>query len=156
MRKFIVGIKKPFHWTDRILRVLPIFRKRQYLRQLTRFAISGTLFSFVDFGIYIFLTRIFLFWQAHYLWANFISMSVGAIGGFILNKHWVFNYRGGKIAFQYLQFWIVGGIGGMVFYQALLAFFVESAHIYDIIAKAIAAVMVMFFRFSVQKFWIFK
>ncbi len=155
-KKIILKTKKLFFWADSFLLKLPIIGKHLYLRQLTKFIIAGGLFTLVDFAVYIVLTRAFLFWQTHYLWANFIAMSVGAIGSFILNKKWVFKDRGDKIFSQYLKFWIVGAIGGMVFYQFLLAFFVETVHLYDLLAKAFAAIIVLFFRFGIQKFWIFK
>ena len=156
IKKFILKTQKLFYWADGFLLKLPIIGRRLYLRQLIKFIISGGLFTLVDFAVYIVLTRGFLFWQTHYLWANFIAMSVGAIGSFILNKAWVFKDRGDKIISQYVKFWIVGAIGGMIFYQLLLAFFVETTHLYDLLSKALAAIIVLFFRFGVQKFWIFK
>ncbi len=155
-KRFFLNIKKLFSWTDRLLFKLPIVGKHLYLRQLTKFIISGGSLTLVDFAIYIFLTRVFLFWQTHYLWTNFIAMSVGALASFILNKTWVFKDKGDNIASQYIKFWVVGAAGGMVFYQYLLFAFVEYFSVYDILAKAFAAFIVLFFRFVIQKFWIFK
>lgn len=155
-KRDFLNIKGLFFWIDRLLFKLPIIGKRLYLRQLVKFVISGGLLTLVDFAVYIFLTRVFLFWQVHYLWANFISMSVGAIASFILNKTWVFKDKGDNIASQYIKFWVVGAVGGMVFYQFLLFYFVELAGLYDILGKAFAAIIVLFFRFAIQKFWIFK
>lgn len=141
---------------DSLLYRIPIIGKRFYLRQFSRYIFSGGAMTFVDFGAYIFLTRAFLFWQTHYLWANFISMSVGAIGSFILNKNWVFKHQGKKIVSQYIMFWLIAAAGGMIFYQILFVFFSQIASIYDILSKAMAAIIVLFYRFVVQKFWIFK
>lgn len=152
----ILRAKKLFYWIDSFLYKIPIIGKRAYLRQLSKFIIAGGLVTLVDFAIYICLTRSFLFWQTHYLWANFISMSIGAVGSFILNKNWVFKNKKEKIVSQYMQFWIIGGIGGMVLFQILFAVFVEIILIYDILAKVFAAIIVLFLRFIIQKFWIFK
>lgn len=156
MKKLILKIKGLFFWADNFLFKIPIIGKRLYLRQLVKFVISGGLLTLLDFAIYIFLTRVFLFWKNHYLWANFISMSIGAAANFILNKNWVFKDQGRNVASQYLKFWVIGGLGGMVFYQFLLYVFVETGNVYDLLGKALAAVIVLFFRFVVQKFWIFK
>lgn len=155
-KRNFLNIKGLFSWIDRLLFKLPIIGKRIYLRQLAKFIIAGGLITILDFIIYIFLTRAFSFWRLHYLWANFISMSLGAGVSFYFNKNWVFKNKGKQVVSQYLKFWIVGGIGGMVFYQYLLFAFVEYFSIYDILAKAFAAFIVLFFRFFVQKFWIFK
>ena len=155
-KRDFLNIKGLFSWIDRFLFKIPFIGKRLYLRQLSKFIIAGGLVTVLDFIIYIFLTRAFSFWLLHYLWANFVSMSLGAVVSFYFNKNWVFKDKGKQIVSQYLKFWIVGGIGGMVFYQYLLFAFVEHFSVYDILAKAFAAVIVLFFRFAVQKFWIFK
>jgi putative flippase GtrA len=149
-------IKNFFSFIDRFLFKLPIIGKRLYLRQLSKFVIAGGLVTILDFILYIFLTRVFSFWQTHYLWANFIVLSLAAIVSFYFNKNWVFKDKGKKLLSQYLKFWVIGGVGGMVFYQYLLFVFVESVRVYDILAKAFAAIIVLFFRFVIQKFWVFK
>ncbi|MDD4996104.1 MAG: GtrA family protein [Patescibacteria group bacterium] len=156
MKNPFLKIKELFFWTDNLLYKIPIIGQKLYLRQLVKFIISGGLLTLLDFAVYIFLTRVFLFWQIHYLWANFVSMSVGAVASFIVNKNWVFKNQGKNVASQYLKFWIIGGVGGMIFYQFLLYIFVETGNIYDLLGKALAAIIVLFFRFIIQKFWIFK
>jgi len=156
IKRNFLNIKRFFSWIDRILFKIPFIGKRIYLRQLTKFVIAGGLITILDFAIYIFLTRTFSFWFLHYLWANFVSMSLGAIVSFYFNKNWVFKNKEKKVVSQYLKFWIIGGIGGMIFYQYLFFALVENFSIYDILAKVIAAIIVLFFRFVVQKFWIFK
>jgi len=156
IKRIFLKIKNVFHELDVFLTKIPFIRRKQWSRQLVKFIIAGGLVTLLDFAFYILLTRFFSFWRIHYLWANFVSMSVGAIASFAFNKKWVFNDQGKNIASQYVKFWIVGGLGGMVFYQFLLYAFVETAYLYDILAKALAAIIVLFFRFSIQKFWIFK
>lgn len=156
MIKIILNIGKFFPWIDRFLFKIPFIGKRLYLRQLFKFIIIGGLVTILDFAIYIFLTRAFSFWRLHYLWANFVSMSLGAVISFYFNKNWVFKNKSKRVVFQYLKFWIIGGIGGMAFYQYLLFAFVEHFSFYDILAKAFAAFIVLFYRFFVQKFGVFK
>jgi len=83
-------------------------------------------------------------------------MSIGAIIGYFFNKIWVFQDKRKTVISQYIKFWVVGGIGGMVVYQIIFAFLIESINIYDILSKAITALLVVFLRFIVQKYWIFN
>jgi len=149
-------IKKFFSKIDQLLFKIPLIGPRLYLRQLSKFIIAGAIATGLDFSVYIFLTRCFIFWQAHYLGANFIALSLGAIVSFCFNKFWVFKNKGKKIMSQYLRFWVVGGIGGMIFYQYLLFLFVEHLQCHDLFSKFFSAVIILIFHFSLQKFWIFK
>ncbi len=156
IKKFVLDFKRLFYWIDSFLLKVPIIGPRLYLRQLVKFTLVGGLITIIDFAVYIFLTRVFLFWRDHYLWANFIGMSVGAVASFIANKNWVFKNQGKKVTAQYFKFWLAGGVGGMILYQILLMAFVETLFLYDLLAKALAALIILFFRFVLQKFWIFK
>lgn len=156
LKTLFLSVKKIFYWTDNFLFKIPIIGKHLYLRQLSKFIIAGGLITLFDFAFYIALTRFFLFWELHYLWANFISMSIGAVGSFAINKLWVFNNRAEKVFSQYFKFWIIAGFGGMLLYQGLMTMFVEYMNLYDILGKALAAFITLFFRFGAQKFWIFK
>jgi putative flippase GtrA len=154
--RFLNGIKNIFFWIDGFLYKLPIIGSRLYLRQMVKFIISGGLMTVVDFAVYIFLTRTFIFWREYYFWANLVSMSVGAVGSFILNKKWAFKNTANKGLSQGFKFWLFCGLGGMIIYQFLLVLFVETFSIYDLLSKALAAIIVLFVRFAIQKFWIFK
>ena len=136
------------------IRNLSFIRNHLSIRQFIKFAISGGIFTIVDFSIYILLTRFFLFFSGHYLWANFIGMAVGATGNFILNKNWTFRNKEKKVFVQYIKFWIVA-LGGMVVYQYFFYFFVSQLNLYDLLAKAIVAVLVMLIRFILNKYWTF-
>jgi len=137
------------------VRFLPVIRNHLALRQLIKFAITGGIFTIVDFAIYIFLTRLFLFFEVHYLWANFIGMASGATGDFLLNKAWTFRNHERKVLLQYIKFWVVVVLG-MAIYQYLLLFFVEKIELYDILGKAFSAIIVMLIRFTIHKFWTFR
>lgn len=143
-----------FKLTKIILR-LPIVKKNLYVKQLIKFILVGGLSTLIDFSLYIFLTRFFSFWQAHYLWANFTGMIIASLINFLLNKRWTFKSNGRKILHQYINFCIVL-VFGLFLYQALFGFFVAAMGWYDIIAKALTAFLVMLIRFQLQKFWVFK
>ena len=139
-----------FNW----IRSLPIIRNHLAVRQLIKFTISGGIFTIVDFGVYIFLTRLFAFWYDHYLWANLISIGFSATGNYFVNKNWTFRSCEKNFS-QYIKFWVVVLIG-VAAYQYLLLVLVEKVLMYDLLAKVLTASVVMFLRFLLQKFWVFR
>ena len=142
-------------WIARIISKLPFIRENLYIKQFIKFVLVGVISTLIDFLVYIFLTRFFIFWQAHYLWANFMAMTIASTVNFLLNKKWTFNRSKKKTLHQYINFCIVL-IGGLFVYQFLFGFFVVTLGWYDIIAKAIAAFTIMLIRFHIHKFWVFK
>ncbi|MCD6442257.1 GtrA family protein [bacterium] len=120
-----------------------------------KFILVGAISTLIDFVIYVFLTRFFAFWQAHYLWANFMAMIIASTVNFLFNRKWTFNGGRKKALHQYIRFSIVL-VGGLFAYQFLFGFFVATLGWYDIIGKAIAAFIIMLIRFHLHKFWVFK
>ncbi len=142
-------------WLAKIILRLPFIRKNLYIKQFIKFILVGVISTLIDFLVYVFLTRFFIFWQAHYLLANFMAMIIASTVNFLFNKKWTFNSSRKKTLHQYINFCIVL-IGGLFVYQFLFGFFVATLGWYDIIAKAIAAFTIMLIRFHLHKFWVFK
>ncbi|MBL7054121.1 GtrA family protein [Patescibacteria group bacterium] len=155
MRKLIDIIRQIFGLIDKFLGNISFIHNRLYLRQFVKFAVAGTIATFVDFFIYIFLTRFFLFWESHIFWANFTSMTLAGIMSFVLNKKLVFNDGNSKTLSQYIKFLIISGLGGMAVYQFIFFYSVDYFHFYDLIGKIFAVAISLFYRFLSQKFWIF-
>jgi len=152
-RNLILKLKR--FWLAKIILKLPIIRKNLYVKQFVKFILVGAISTLIDFAVYIFLTRFFAFWQAHYLWANFMAMIIASTVNFLLNRKWTFNGGRKKALHQYIHFSIVL-VGGLFAYQFLFGFFVANLGWYDIIGKAIAAFVIMLIRFQLQKFWVFR
>ncbi|MCF7906721.1 GtrA family protein [Patescibacteria group bacterium] len=142
-------------WPARIVLGLPLVRKNLYVKQFIKFILVGGISTVIDFSLYILLTRFFLFWQSHYLWANFASMFVASLFSFFLNKEWTFSANNKKVWRQYLDFYITM-IFCLLLYQALFGFISLTLGWYDIVAKALSAFLIMLFRFHLHKFWVFK
>lgn len=142
-------------WPARIVLGLPLVRRNLYVQQFIKFILVGGISTLIDFSLYVFLTRFFLFWQNHYLWANFISMFIASLFSFFLNKEWTFSSNGKKVWRQYLDFYITM-LFCLLFYQAFFGFISLSLGWYDIVAKALSAFLVMLIRFHLHKFWVFK
>jgi len=137
------------------IRNISIIQKYPHLRQFIKFFITGGICTILDFAVYIFLTRLFPFFRIHYLWANFFGTVVGATVNFTMNKKWTFRNEEVGIFRQYMKFWVVVIIG-LAIYQYLFGFLVEKINLYDLLGKAISALIVMFIRFYLNKFWVFN
>jgi putative flippase GtrA len=142
-------------WLAKVILSLPLVKKNLYVQQFIKFILVGGVSTLIDFSLYIFLTRLFLFWQNHYLWANFLSMFVASLFNFLLNKEWTFPSNGKKVWRQYLDFYVTMFFC-LLFYQAFFGFISLSLGWYDIVAKSLSAFLVMLIRFHLHKFWVFK
>lgn len=143
-----------YNFVARKVKILPIIRDHSWTRQFIKFSIAGGTCMIIDFLIYIFLTRLFPFWQIHFAWANFVSVCLSGTINFFWNKKWTFRVRQSNI-FQYLKFWAVV-IGGIIFYQWIFIFSIQNLKLFDLLSKAIAAIIVWILRFIFNKFWTFK
>ncbi|MFA6524957.1 MAG: GtrA family protein [Patescibacteria group bacterium] len=130
-------------------------KSRPYIAQFVKFAIIGTANTFVDFGIYFGLTRSSQFWETHYLWANFIAFVVAASSSYIFNKNWTFKDKNRKIRIQYSKFILVSAIG-LSLNETILYFLVTHAGLHDLISKAMAISVVLFWNFTINKIWTFR
>jgi len=157
IRKFCYNstLKLKRFWLTKVALKLPFIKKNLYVKQFIKFILVGVISTLIDFFVYIFLTRFFVFWQSHYLQANFMAMVIASTVNFLLNKKWTFNGSRKKVLHQYINFCIVL-VGGLFAYQFLFSFFIRTLGLYDIIAKAIVAFAIMLIRFHFHKFWVFK
>lgn len=130
-------------------------KSRPYIAQFIKFAIIGTVNTFVDFGIYFGLTRSSIFWEKHYLWANFIAFVVAASSSYIFNKNWTFRDTNKKIRIQYSKFILVSAIG-LTINETILFFLVTKAGLHDLMAKVLAIGVVLFWNFTINKLWTFR
>jgi len=135
--------------------VLKLLKRHFLLYQFIKFTIVGGLGTIIDFLIYIFLTRSFLFWQKNFLWANFISVFLSATFNFVLNKKWTFKDKSKKIFVQYIKFWIIV-LTGLLIYQSIFYSLVKTLSIYDIVSKLIAVIISGIYRFISHKYWTFS
>jgi putative flippase GtrA len=133
---------------------LVFLKKSKIFKEFIKFSIVGGICTIFDFLIYLFLTRLFSFWQRNFLWANFLSTSLSATLNFFLNKYWTFKNKSLEVLPQYIKFWVVV-IGGIILYQIIFAFTVKSFKFYDLLGKVIATLIVWILRFIFNKYWTF-
>lgn len=122
--------------------------------QFVRFAVVGTINTVADFSVYVLLTRSSVFWGSHLVSAAVVSFSVGVVSSFILNNFWTFRLSGTNWRARIGKFSAVA-MGGMLLNAAILHMFIRTG-MYDLLAKAIATVLVMGWNFALQKMWTFR
>ena len=123
------------------------------MHELLRFCLVGMVNTFLDFGAYLLLTRLFGFWSEHLLVAAAASWCLAILSSFLLNNFWTFGHgtlrlqnRMGKFAAVALS----GGIWNLI----LMAIFMRLG-LHDIWAKVLSTVGVTVWNFTLQKRWTF-
>jgi putative flippase GtrA len=126
--------------------------KQEMLRQFIKFCIIGAINTLLDFGIYIFLSRVLGF---YFLYANITSVTLAMASSFILNKYWTFKNFDKGLKQQSIKFILVN----------LVYFFLNNSIVYisvhffqahDLLAKMIAVAIGLFWNFGANKYWTFK
>lgn len=150
-----------------------VFQKYPSLKQMTKFALIGVINTFIDFIIYIFLTRGFPFWREHYLIANLIAFMIGISATFDIVRKWIFKLpilprdeeeerkmsltkkEERIIHIQYFKFLLVSSLGFSV-NEIGLWILVEFVSFNDILSKILIGITVWVIRFNTHRFWTFK
>lgn len=123
-------------------------------RHFIKYSIVGSSNAFIDFSVYLGLTRSFLFFEIHYLLANACAFIISLTWGFIWNKNWSFKNKDTNRAKQYLKYFLVS-MGGLAIIQAILYSLVTFG-IYDLYAKVAGGLIAWAWNFSINKYWTFK
>ncbi len=159
-------------YIDRV-RKNPFFKKHPAAKQMTKFAMIGVINNIIDFSIYIFLTRGFVFWRTHYLIANFAAFMVSILATFDIVRAWIFKLpilprnkeeeaemnltksEEKLIHIQYFKFLLVSS-AAFSFNELGLYIFVDFVKINDILAKAIVGLAIWVIRFNSHRLWTFQ
>ncbi len=79
---------------------------QDWVHLFVRFALVGLTNVTLDFTVYLSLTRLFTWWQVHFLLANAVAFAVANTNSFLWNRHWTFSAREGSARRQYINFLI--------------------------------------------------
>jgi len=137
-----------------VSRFLP-FSDKEHFRQFYKFAVVGVFNTIIDFVVFLLLTRLIHFFGEHVLYANIISFSVAVTNSYLLNRRWTFRSKDTERVKQYIRFFSINATGLGV-NTLLLYLFVYHAHLYDVIAKALAIGITLFWNFFLNKWLVFK
>ncbi len=150
--------KKLFSVFNRLIvffTALPGLRRFVVLPQFLRFATVGLFNTTIDFTVYIVLTRGLIFFNKHYLTANFLAFLCANLFSFWANKSWTFNNEDKRKVFQYSKFFLVSVIA-LVAIQLTMYVGVSIFGWWDLATKILALLFSVFINFIGSKFWAFK
>ena len=120
-------------------------------RNLILYGIIGGFSASIDFLVFYSLTTI---GDVFYLVANIISVTIGIIISFILNKN--LNFKVKDKVFKRFLIFISVGFSGLLLSSALLYFLIDNLAFEKTISKFLSIVFVVLIQFLVNKFITFK
>ena len=126
---------------------------KKLMQQIIKFGIVGFICFFIDYGVYVFLTRIF---HVHYLAASVASFIVSVTVNYILSVTIVFETDKNKNKFkEFVVFVFLSAIGLGINYLCMWIG-VDLLKIYDLLTKIGATGVVMVYNFISRKMFIEK
>ena len=120
-------------------------------RNLILYGIIGGFCAALDFGVY---TVLCYFDMLPYLLANIISIHVGIITSFVLNRSINFKVKDKAIQ-RFFSFYTVG-LTGLGISELMLYFMVTLGGMNELICKLISIVVVALIQFILNKYITFK
>jgi putative flippase GtrA len=133
------------------VRLLHGLRKPSNWLQLVRFGLVGGIGFVVNVAVYTLLVHEAGF---YYLVASVVAWLVAVLNNFVLNRHWTFDAREGRVHFQAARFLVVS-LAAEAFSLVLLRVLVESAGFAKVPAQALAVAASMPLNFLGNKLWSF-
>ena len=133
-------------------RVLHGLRRPGNWLQLMRFALVGGAGFVVNLAVYALCTQAI---GIDYRMANVVAWLVAVLNNFVLNRHWTFDARGGRVRHQALRFFLVS-LAAEGFSLLLLTLLVEEAGVAKVPAQAVAVAASMPLNFLGNKLWSFR
>jgi putative flippase GtrA len=138
---------------DRAFRVAGAARRLRapVVVQFVKFGLVGVSNTLITFAIYTVLLKVFGVW---YLAASAIGFIVGATNGFLLNRRWTFAGHVGDSLTPVR--WAVVQSAGLAVNEGLLFLFVHEVKLDELVAQALATIVVTVSTFFVNRAWTFK
>ena len=125
-------------------------RRRRNWEQLVKFCVVGGTGYVVNLAVYALLVAGF---DVHYLPAAVCSFLVAVTNNYTWNRLWTFRHERGHVAYQGMRFLVVStlALGANLLVLHLLV----SAGLDEVLAQAIAIVLVTPINFVGNKLWSF-
>ena len=127
--------------------------KRIYhkFRHLILYGLIGSLSSGLDFLVYTLLVSVL---STNYILANCISVVVGIVTSFTLNRS--YNFKVTNKTAQRFSIFILVGLSGMLLSNLILYCCVDLMHINKVTSKLLSIVPVVLLQFLINKYITFK
>ena len=117
-------------------------------QQIIRFSLVGFLCFFIDYGLLIFLTRVF---GVYYLISAAISFTVSVIVNYILSMKYVFRGKDDISKWKELLIFVVLSIIGLLINEVIMYLFTDGMGVKYYISKIAATAVVMVWNFVTRK-----
>jgi putative flippase GtrA len=128
-------------------------RKQHWYKSFYKYNIVALIATSLDFISFIFLNDILNLW---YVFATIISVSMGGVTAFLLNRNWVFPDTNKPVTTQAIQYVTVWS-GSLVLNTIGLYLMVENSALTEVVSKLIIAILVgVSYNFLMSKYYIFK
>lgn len=124
---------------------------KKLINQLIKFGIVGGIAFVIDYGLLYICTEWF---GIYYFISAIISFSVSVIFNYVASILWVFDVDKNKSKTKNFIFFIALSIVGLGINQIIMWYGVEILHIYYMIVKLVATVIVMIFNFITRKIFL--
>ncbi len=121
-------------------------------RQAFFYGMIGGCSFVLDFCLYLLQTRIF---HIYFLIANVCSFFVVGTLNFFSNRRWTFGNNTKTRLNDYTKFFVIAGTG-VVLNTSILAGLVRIFSFHDVVAKVVAAGIVFFWNFGMNRRWTFR
>ena len=125
--------------------------KTKLFVQIIKFGFVGGSAFVIDAGLLFILTE---FFGVHYLISGTVSFSVSVIYNYILSVNWVFNPNKKMKKTIEIVIFIGLSIIGLGINQIIMWIFVDLFHVYYMLSKVVATVVVMIYNFVTRKLFI--
>jgi len=118
-----------------------------------KYNIVALIATSVDFAVFIFLNDIVNLW---YVFATLMSVTLGGVTAFFLNRNWVFPNHSKPISIQAVKYMAVWG-GSLLLNTLGLYLLVENTACSETLSKLVVAVFVgVTYNFLMSKYFIYK
>jgi putative flippase GtrA len=134
------------------MRLLHGLRKPANWLQLVRFGFVGGLGFVVNLVVYTLCVHAL---GIDYQLAAIAAWLVAVVNNFVLNRHWTFDARAGRVHFQAVRF-VVVSLVALGFSLLILMLLVEAAGVAKVPAQALAVAASMPLNFLGNKLWSFR
>lgn len=118
-----------------------------------RYLFAGAAGFITDFTILFILTH---FLNIFYLISATVSFTAGVFVTYIISIYWVFQQKSHRKRTTEFILFVLIGIVGLILTLGLLWFFTEKLHIYYLVSKIIATIIVYFWNFFARKKLLFS
>lgn len=123
------------------------------LVQLIRYVFVGGMAFIVDYGALYLLAH---FAGLHYLLAASLSYLLGMVCNYLISVKWVFDFRREKQWQREFVIFFLIGIAGLILNGLAISLLVESFGLAYMVAKPLAAALILFFNFGARKVLLFS